>query len=338
MISVLGVDVGGTKISVGPVDRAGAQLAPPLVNLSRKEDTESFLLGLEAILRRALIEFDQFSPGAVGLACAGTVDNRRGLVVTSPNLPLAEVPLGGWLRERLGVPVALENDANAALLGETKAGAAMGLRHVVMLTLGTGVGGALWLDGRLYRGACGAAGELGHTVVQMGGIPCRCGGRGCLEMYASGSALVRYATARVRDSERDPNGVLLSLREQGQLSGGAVARLAREGHPGALESVRQLADWLGIGLVNITNALNPEMIVIGGGVGELGELLLYHAREHVKTNALAPGRDQVEIVSAKLGNKAGLVGAALAAWELVEDVSVPQVAAEAAAAEQGTGS
>lgn len=310
--------MGGTKIAVGPVDPAGAQLAPPIVDLSRTEDSEAFLSGLEATLRRALTTFERFSPGAVGLACAGTVDTDRGVVVTSPNLPLDEVPLAALLQEALGIPVILENDANAALFGESVAGAAVGLRHVVMLTLGTGIGGALLLDGRLYHGAGGAAGELGHVVVQMGGLPCKCGMKGCFEMYASGLALARYAGSRVRDPERDPGGALLRLREQGQLSGGAVARLAREGHRGALESVRQLADWLGIGLANLTNTFNPEMIVVGGGVGELGELLLYHAREYVKCNAMVPGRDQVQVVSAKLGNRAGLVGAGLAAWEALQ--------------------
>lgn len=319
MAAVLGVDVGGTKIAAGPVDAAGAQLAPPIVELSNTEDTETFLSGLAGALRRALTEFDRFSPQAVGLACAGTVDCDRGRVVTSPNLPLEDVPVAALLREELGIPVVLENDANAALLGESASGVAVGMRHVVMLTLGTGVGGALLFDGRLYRGAGGAAGELGHMVVQMGGLPCACGGKGCLEMYASGIALARYAASRVRDPERDPGGALLRLREQGQLSGAAVARLAREGHRGAVESVRQLADWLGVGLVNITNVFNPEMIVVGGGVGELGELLLHYAREHLSNNALVPGRDQVQVVSAKLGNKAGLVGAAQAAWETLRD-------------------
>ena len=317
MLSVLGADVGGTKIAVGPVDPVGAQLAPPIVDLSRTEDTESFLAGLETTLRRAMTQFADFAPGAVGLACAGTVDSDRGVVVTSPNLPLREVPLAPPLREAFGVPVVLENDANAALLGESVAGAAQGLRHVIMLTLGTGVGGALLLDGRLYRGAGGAAGEFGHTVVQMGGLPCRCGMKGCLEMYASGPALARYASARVRDPERDPGNALLHLREQGLLSGGAVARLAREGHRGAVEAVQQLAEWLGVGLANLTNIFNPEMIVVGGGVGELGELLLRYAREHLMKNAMPPGKDQVRLAAAELGNKAGLVGAGLAAWELV---------------------
>ena len=311
--------MGGTKIAVAPVDRGGIQLAPPVVALSLKEDADALISGLEALLRRALAEFDRFSPSAIGLACAGTIDAGRGEVVTSPNLPLVDVPLAPMLQVSLGMPVALENDGNAAVLGEALAGAAVGLRNVVMLTLGTGVGGGLFLDGQIYRGAAGGAGELGHTVVQMGGLPCHCGNRGCLEMYASGPALARYASARARDVERDPDGALLALRERGELNGGMVAKMAREGHQGAVEAVRQLGDWLGIGLVNIANTFDPEMIVVGGGVGELGELLLHPAREHLRKFAMPPGRDHVQVAAAKLGNKAGLVGAGLAAWKAFGD-------------------
>jgi glucokinase len=317
MIAVLGVDVGGTKIVAGPVDPAGTQLAPPVTALSQTTDVDAFVDGLEATLRRALRDFERFEPRAVGLACAGTVDSARRRVVACPHLPLVNVELGRILEERLRMPVVLENDGNAAVLGEVSVGAAVGLTDVVMLLLGTGAGSGLFLDGKLYRGVHGGAGELGHIVVQMGGIPCRCGNRGCLEMYASGPALARYASARARDPERDPDGTLLALRERGELNGGMVSRLAREGYPGAVEAVKQLADWLGIGLVSIVNTFDPDMIVVGGGVGELGELLLSPARECLRKTAMPPGRHEVQVAAAKLGNRAGLVGAALAAWEVV---------------------
>lgn len=323
MLSVLGVDLGGTKIAVGPVDHEGTQLAPPIVAQTPSSDATSLLAGLSSTLRRALSEFDRFAPGAVGLACAGTVDAARGEVITSPNLPLRDAPVAAMLQVAVGVPVFVENDGNAAVLGEVVAGAAVGLRHVVMLGLGTGVGGGLFLEGRLYRGANGAAGELGHTVVQPGGPPCRCGQRGCLEMYASGPALARYASARARDVERDPGGELLSLRERGELTGASVARLAGQGHPGAIEAVKQLADWLGIGLVNLTNTFDPEMIVVGGGVSGLGEMLLHPAREWVRKDAMPPGRDRVRVEAARLGNNAGLVGSALLAWQMLDDGQEP---------------
>lgn len=319
MTSVLGVDIGGTKIAAGPVDRAGTPLADPLIEATRTEDTSAFLAGLEATLRRALREFSDFSPMAVGLACAGTVDAGRGVVFTSPNLPLSETPVAGRMEDSLGFRVVLENDANAAVLAEAVVGAAAGFRHVVMLTLGTGVGGGLLLDGRVYHGARGGAGELGHVVVEKDGLPCRCGGRGCLEMYASGPALIRYATARGGDPEQDPEGLLQDLSSRGALAGETVTEFAQRGYPGAVEAVQELAGWLGAGLVGISNVFDPEVIVVGGGVSALGELLLAPARECVRARAMAPGREVVQVVPAELGNTAGLVGAALVAWEAGEE-------------------
>jgi glucokinase len=315
MTAILGVDIGGTKTAVGPVDTAGVRLASPMTESTRAKSRESFLTGLEATLRHAVTEFAGFEPVAVGVACAGTVDGERGVVVASPNLPLEDVPLAAILEKGLRLPVFLENDVNAAVRAEAAIGAAAGLRHVVMITLGTGVGGGLWLDGRLYRGTGGGAGELGHMVVNAGGLQCPCGGHGCLEMYASGKALARYAAARVGDAAADPAGSLAALQTEGRLTGGAVSRLAREGYPGALEAVGELSRWLGEGLVNITNAFDPEMIVVGGGTGQLRELLLAPAREVVRRYAIPPGRDRVVVASAELGNHAGLVGGALAAWD-----------------------
>jgi glucokinase len=319
MTSVLGVDVGGTKVAVGPVDRDGTELAPTMVDATCTEDPALFLAGLEATLRRALSTFERFEPRAFGLACAGTIDTQRGIVVASPNLPLVDVAVGASLEKALGLPVVLENDVNAAVRAEATLGAAAGLRDVVMLTLGTGVGGGLWLDGRVYRGAGGGAGEIGHTIIRAGGVPCACGSRGCLEMYASGKALVRYAAARAGDSATDPSGELTALQEQGRLTGGAVTRLAIKGDKAALDAVNELAHWLGAGLANVTNIFDPEMIVVGGGVGDLGELLLSPARELVRKLAIPPGRDRVRIEAAMLSNRAGLVGGALTAWESLGD-------------------
>lgn len=317
MTSVLGVDVGGTKVAAAPVDRDGNQLAETFVEPTRTESLAGFLTGMEASLKRALAEFAMYEPVALGLACAGTVDSERGVVVASPNLPLSDVPLAALLEKPLGLTVVLENDANAAVRAEATVGVAAGLRHVVMLALGTGVGGGLWLDGRVYRGANGGAAELGHLIVRAGGLPCPCGSHGCLEMYASGRALVRYAAARAGDAAADPSGDLTALQEQGQLTGGAVTRLARAGDKAALEAVHELARWLGVGLVSVTNAFDPEMIVVGGGVSDLGELLIAPARDAVRKVAMPPGRERVRIEAAILGNRAGLAGAALTAWEFL---------------------
>ena len=332
MTSVLGVDVGGSKVAVGPVDRNGNELAPTtFVEPTRTEDRGAFLAGLQATLKHALVEFERFEPRAFGVACAGTVDSERGVVFASPNLPLADIALAGILEKALGLPVVLENDVNAAVWAEATVGVAAGLRHVVMLTLGTGVGGGLWLDGRVYRGANGGAGELGHMVVRAGGLPCPCGSHGCLETYASGRALVRYAAARAGDRDADPSGELTALQEQGRLTGGAVTTLALAGDKAALEAVHELARWLGVGLVSVTNAFDPEMIVVGGGVADLGDLLLAPACEVVRKSAMPPGRNSVRVAGASLGNRAGLVGGALAAWQSLGEtrLEVPEPDAQA---------
>jgi len=317
VIATLGVDVGGTKTSVGPVGASGALLARPIVDPTRTEDTGSLIDGLESTLGRAFAEFRGHRPGAIGLACAGTVDGSRGVVVSSPNLPLDDEPLAAVLEDRLGIPVVLENDANAAVLAEAVAGVAAGLRHVVLIALGTGVGGGLYLDGGLYRGAGGAAGEIGHMIVKAGGRACACGAHGCIEMYASGRAFARYAAKRADDPAADPEGTIGRLVRDGSLEGEALAALARSGYAGALEAVEELAGWLGIGLVNLTNTFNPEMIVVGGGVSALGEMLLGPAREYLANNAMIPGRNQVRVETAALGNTAGLVGGGLLAWDRI---------------------
>ncbi|MBC7293234.1 MAG: ROK family protein, partial [Thermoleophilia bacterium] len=169
--TILGVDIGGTKIAVAPVDATGTLAAPPVVRPSGgwEVDTETFVSSLIAVLREAKTVFAEHNPQAIGLACAGTVDPVRGVVVVSPNLPLHHTPLAHEVEQALKLPVVLENDANAAVLAEAVAGAAKGKRQVVMLALGTGVGGGLFLDGRVYHGAGGGAGELGHTIVRAGG-------------------------------------------------------------------------------------------------------------------------------------------------------------------------
>ncbi len=316
-LAVLGVDIGGSKIAVAPVDRAGNILAPALVEPSVSENVVAFLTGLEGTLRRALDTFADLDLQAVGLACAGTIDSERGVVVTSPHLPLQGMHLAAVLEETLGVSVVLENDANAATRAEAVVGAAAGYRHVVMLTLGTGVGGGLLLNGHIYGGAGGGAAELGHTIVCAGGELCACGARGCLEMYVSGKALERFAQARAGRPGEDPDGALAARRDEGRLDGACVARLARQGHAGAVAAVSELAGWLGLGLVGLVNTFNPEVIVIGGGVGSLGDLILSPAERIMRETALPPNRDQVRVVPASLGNLAGLVGGGLAAWDFL---------------------
>jgi glucokinase len=298
---MLGIDIGGTKVSVGRVGRDGRVLGETLTRPSKARDSAEVVDIICAAVHKELAQGGADVAG-VGLGCAGTIDHAGGVVVTSPNLPLKNAPLRERLQERLGLPVTIENDANAAAVAEHRVGAAVGMQHVVLITLGTGIGGALILDGKLYRGAHGAAGEIGHTVVEADGETCKCGRRGCWEQYASGTGLARVVFRTV------------GLFERGAFSGEAVGALARENFAAAHVALAEVADWLGLGIVNIVNIFDPEMVVVGGGLGNLGELLLGPAREMLK-EALPPGRDQTRVVSAALGADAGLIGAALLAWD-----------------------
>jgi glucokinase len=295
--TVIGVDVGGTKILAGLVDRDGGviehrEYPTPL-------SSEAALLdGLEAAVRDLLDE----PVAAAGFGVPSRIDQRRGVAIGSVNIPLVEVPLRDVMRERLGLPVVIENDANAAAIAEWKVGAGRGTSDMLMLTLGTGVGGGLILGGRPYRGSIGAGAELGHVVIVHDGTLCSCGGHGHLEAYVSGKAadgVARAAFGPAADAHR-------------------LVRLANEGEPKAVELLAEIGRKLGSGIGSLINTFDPELIVIGGGFAAAGELLFGPAREVVAREALKPMRDSVRIVRAELGTTAGMVGAAMAAFEPVD--------------------
>jgi len=359
---VLGIDIGGSKIALGQVDREGRLVNVPLRATSDTRGEAEFLEGLLRAIEESLEAIRILGEECIGIGvgCAGTVDTTRGTIVVSPNLPLVEVPLARIVHERIGMPVILDNDANVATLAEARVGAAADAHHMVMLTLGTGVGGGLLLGGELYRGATGAAAELGHTIVAAGGEQCRCGAYGCLEAYASGKALERVAArlvqaggllanragdAGARIGPREPEPVaaaamasreafselldlepahasvrvpvegLVALSEKNALTGEAIGRLALGGDPAALVAVAHVGAWLGVGVANLANIFNPEVIVVGGGLSSLGDLLLVPARKVLAAAGLSPNRDVVRLVTASAGADAGVIGAGLVAWE-----------------------
>jgi glucokinase len=241
------------------------------------------------------------------------MDRAAGVARWTNHLDLAGVAVADLMAERLGLPVVVDNDGNVALLAEHRAGAAKGASHAAMLTLGTGIGGALLVDGRLVRGASGAAGELGHIVVDLDGPPCpgNCPSRGCLEAVASGSAL---AVEGDRAIARDPSSALARAEAAGRpVTGALVTELAHDGDPAALAAIEVIGRRLGVGLASIANALNPEVIVIGGGVIAAGELLLGPAREELAARALPPIAEAVRIEPARFGAESGVLGAALLA-------------------------
>jgi glucokinase len=246
---------------------------------------------------------------AVGLGISATMDHERGVAISAVNLPLSDLPIRDLVSERVGLPVFVDNDANVAALAEQLYGAGRGADDMVLLTIGTGIGGGLILNGEVYRGATGAGAELGHVVIDINGPPCQgnCPGRGCLEALASGTALGREGLAA---AESDPDSVLAAMLAEGQpIDGKAVTEAALGGDPTAVAVFDLIGTRLGAALVTFANIFEPRMIVVGGGVMAAGDLLLDPARRILRARALRP-MNAVPVVAAELGPDAGMIGAA----------------------------
>jgi glucokinase len=263
---------------------------------------------VESIARAVVEVKDGFEVGGACLAVAGLILSQENKVIFSPNLHAVEgIPLKDELEPRIGVPLTVENDANAAAWGEFRFGARRDVDHLVLVTLGTGVGGGVISHDVLLRGAQGSGGELGHVTIHATGPRCACGNRGCLEALASGTAISRRA--RELASEM-PGSALGRLAVERKILGEDVTKLAREGDELALSVLEEAGRWLGIGLAGFVNIFNPEVIAVGGGVMAAGELILESAREEVRLRARPPSRDLVEIMEATLGPESGVLGAA----------------------------
>lgn len=295
----LGVDVGGTKIAAGVIDREG-RVERRLEHSTPVGSQDEFLAGLDGAVEELLGD----DVAALGFGIPSTVDQRSGRVVSSVNIPLADVDFRRRMSERFSLPVGMDNDANAATIAEWKIGAGRGVNDMVMLTLGTGIGGGLILGGKPYRGFVGAGAELGHIVIEYGGEPCGrgCDGHGHFEQYASGRAADRAAAEVLGPGSK--------ARE--------LVTAAREGNEAALEAMREIGRRLGAGIGSLVNIFDPELVVIGGGFSSALDLLLDPAREVLAQEALPPGRDLVRIVPATLGADAGLVGAGFVAFEALD--------------------
>jgi glucokinase len=309
----IGVDMGGTKLLAGAVDtRFGVhrRAQRSVAGLDQSSLLDVVVDAVEEARQSAGGEIE-----AVGFGIPALIDQRTQLAVSSVHLPLAGVAFADIMAERLGLPVFVDNDANVAALAEHRAGAARGASEAVVITIGTGIGGGLILRGQLYRGALGAAGELGHVVIDYDGPPCQgnCPNRGCLEALASGTALAREALEIAR--RRSDSGLGRALAGGRELAGPLVTELAHDGDPAALEAIELVGRRLGVGIANYVNIFNPEVVVIGGGVIGAGELLLAPARAEMRARALTPSRDEVQIVAARFGVEAGMVGAAALAFD-----------------------
>jgi glucokinase len=307
---VCAVDLGGTNLRAANIDRDGriherVKKATPESN--RAEEIVSALTAAvreceaEGLKRNAQIR-------AVSVVVPGSVQMETGVVVNAPNIPcLPGYKLGSELECVLDRRVLLENDANAAALGEMWQGAARNHRTIICLTLGTGVGGGIILGGKLWRGADGTAGEIGHTSVEpFGGVKCKCGNVGCLEVYASATAIVRMTSETIA---QHPESHLHNLQTV-ELSADKVYRAAVEGDELAIHVFRNVGLYLGVAMANLVNIFNPEMIVVGGGVAAAWELFAQHAREEVARRAFRVPAQRCKIVRAECGDDAGLLGAA----------------------------
>ncbi|ACY98589.1 MULTISPECIES: ROK family glucokinase [Thermomonospora] len=309
MALTIGVDVGGTKVAAGVVDDRGRILEKvrrPTPSTDPRQTAE-VIAEVVDLLKGKYPEVE-----AVGLGAAGFVDEARATVLFAPNLAWRDEPIKGKVEELVGLPVVVENDANATAWGEFRFGAGRGERFLVLVALGTGIGGGIIVDGRLYRGRFGIGGEIGHLRMVPDGRRCGCGNRGCWEQYASGNALVHEA----RDLARVAPLMASRLLELGGgspegIRGPEVTQAAREGDRAALECFRTVAGWVGRGLADLTAILDPGAFIIGGGLSDAGDLLLEPVRDAYEAVVTGVGyRPLPDIRIAELGSDAGLVGAA----------------------------
>lgn len=310
---VIGMDLGGTKLLTGLIGRDGV-----VVRRTVRDTDTSSEENLLAQIDEAVDECRGNDVVGVGIGVPSLIDQRVGQAVSSVNVPIHDVALREHVHERTGLPVALENDANCAALAEHTFGAGRGTRQMVMLTLGTGIGGGLILNGELFRGAYGAAAELGHITVDIDGPQCQgtCPGYGHLEVLASGNAAGRLA--REVAAER-PDGDLGQAAATGrEIDAKLAVELARQSDGDAREVLHTIGRRLGVGIASYVNIFNPEVVVLGGGFSRAAELLVEPASEVVREQALEPSRSSVRIALAVLGVEAGLIGAGLVGFEAAD--------------------
>ncbi|HEY66676.1 MAG: ROK family protein [Chloroflexi bacterium] len=312
---VIGIDLGGTKISTALIDSVGRIMARDYRETQAAEGQEAVIERMLDSARRVIAqaEVTQAQVAAVGIGAPGPLDIEAGVLVAPPNLPgWDRVPLKRIIEDALGITTFLENDANAAALGEHRFGAGRGRQHMIYVTVSTGIGGGLILDGKLYHGASGMAGEIGHMTIVPYGPLCGCGNRGCLEALASGTAIARQARERV--ARGVPTLMAdLAAGDPERITAKLVAEAAHQGDAEAREILAEAMNYLGIGMANLVNLFNPELIVIGGGLTNIGELLFGPVRRAIDRRAFRAQAQTVQVVQAKLGKDVGVLGAAAVA-------------------------
>ena len=305
----IGIDLGGTNIAVGVVNERHEIVSRTSVPTLAQRSPEAVIADMgdavQAVLKQAGIAAGDCV--SMGVGSPGTCDSHRGVVVRAYNLGWHQVPVCQMLTHRFGIPARLSNDANCAALAEYVAGAGLGCRNMVLLTLGTGVGGGIIIDGKIYAGMRSAGAELGHTLLVLNGEMCTCGRRGCWEAYASATALIRQ-TAQAALAH--PESKLAAIPAQ-DIDGRTAFEAAAQGDTAARAVVERYCEYVAAGLTDLVNALAPEMILLGGGISRQGEALLGPVREYVATHCFGQREGAIPVIAAaKLGNEAGIIGAA----------------------------
>ncbi|MHA7132956.1 ROK family protein [Oerskovia turbata] len=312
--SVLGLDIGGTKLAVGVVGEDGRVDRLLIEPTRREEGPEAVLARLFRMGREAVAASGTAAPSAVGISCGGPLDAARGVLLNPPHLPgWIDVPVVEMAAAAFDLPTYLENDATAAALGEHAFGAGRGTSTLVYLTVSTGVGGGAVVDGRLHRGAAGNGGELGHVMVRPDGRACTCGRRGCLEAYCSGTQIARRAEEAVAQALRDGQSTVLAGRTP--LTAADVSRAAADGDQVARAVWDETTSLLGQGVTDLVNVFEPDVVVLGGGVTRSGAMLLDPVREAVRTQAMGPAALAARVELAALGDAVGVVGAGAVALD-----------------------
>jgi glucokinase len=310
---VVAVDIGGTKFIVAVIDSDGRALSRiyclTMAHEGPKKVITRLISTIRAAIKRSAIRTEDI--GGIGVAVASIIDSGRGLITEAPNLPRwKNIRLRHILSQELEVPVYLINDASAAALGENRLGAGRGFTNMIYLTISTGIGGGIIINGELYEGTDGCAGELGHMIIDAHGPECGCGRQGCLEVLASGTAIARMAKERLKAGEESlvremADGIIDDVKAE------KVAAAARKGDAMALEVIHTAASYLGIGLGNMVNIFNPQLIIIGGGVSKMGEMFLKPVRKSMKEHAFKLPARTVRVVRSGLGADSELLGAAV---------------------------
>ncbi|HUS83091.1 MAG TPA: ROK family protein [Dehalococcoidia bacterium] len=308
-----GIDLGATKILSVVVSDSGKLLAEDLRPTRGAEGPDAVIANMIASLRQAIASAGDARLAAIGIDAPGPIDYASGVVTSPPNLPgWHDVPLASIIGKEFGVPCVLENDGSAAAFAEHRWGSGCGSRHMLFLTVSSGVGGGIIIDGNLYRGASGAAGEVGHMTINARGARCHCGRRGCLEMYASGIAIARIARRLVA---RRPDSLLARMARKEELSAKLVHEAADQGDEGARDLIVRAGRDLGAGLGSLINVFNPQVIVLNGGLTKMGDLYLGPARETAQRESFEQSWSDVRIVVGELGDRAPALGAAAIALE-----------------------